>query len=308
MTLQISELTDSPFGARVSGIDPERISAVSDLRRIHQERLGLLCLEFDQLLSTEQLSALTTLFGDAEFAPGMITGYGKGDTKDGMPDDIESQVAAQRAQGRDPYLTLLGNVDAQGQQRDLDGSFYGDWEWHTDMSYIPLPPTFSLLNARQVPDSGGDTWFCNQILAARKLPEDLKQRVEGLTIKHDSTYGSSGALRPGMSPPSSPVTAIGHAHPILLEIPDGGEVALFLGRRTNAYIPGLELADSEVLLNELWRFATQPAFCYRHHWQAGEVVIWDNRMLMHRREPMHQEDSRLMWRTQTKGEALQSAG
>ena len=52
MTLQISELTDSPFGARVSGIDPERISAVSDLRRIHQERLGLLCLEFDQLLST----------------------------------------------------------------------------------------------------------------------------------------------------------------------------------------------------------------------------------------------------------------
>ena len=306
MALQISELTGSRFGARVSGISPGQISDVSDLRQLHLERLGLLCLEFDQLLKTEQLYALTTLFGDAEFAPGMITGYGKADSNDDTPVDIETQVAALRAEGRDPYLALLGNIDGTGQQRDMDQSFYGDWEWHTDMSYIPVPPTFSLLNARQVPESGGDTWFCNLILAGRALPGDLWQRVVGRPIKNDSTYGSSGALRPGMAPPSSPLTAIGHAHPILREIPETGEVALFLGRRTNAYVPGLKLADSEALLNELWAFATQPAFCYRHHWKAGEVVVWDNRVLMHRREPMNHGDSRLMWRTQTKGEVVQA--
>ena len=107
MALQISKLTGSRFGARVSGISPGQISDVSDLRQLHLERLGLLCLEFDQLLKTEQLYALTTLFGDAEFAPGMITGYGKADSNDDTPVDIETQVAALRAEGRDPYLALL---------------------------------------------------------------------------------------------------------------------------------------------------------------------------------------------------------
>jgi len=172
------------------------------------------------------------------------------------------------------------------------------------MSYVPVPPTFSLLHARVIPDEGGDTGFCSQVMAAQALPPELRARIGNLAAKHDSTYGSSGELRPGMSPPASPIEAMGHAHPILRKVPTTGEEAVFLGRRTNGYIPGLPLEESELLLDEIWAHATQPQFCYRHKWQVGQVVVWDNRMLLHMRHPVDEKHNRFMWRTQTKGEAV----
>ena len=118
------------------------------------------------------------------------------------------------------------------------------------MSYIAVPPTFSLLHARVVPDEGGDTGFCSQTMAARELPPALRKRVLGREIKHDSTYGSSGVLRPGMTAPDSPIEAIGHPHPIIRIVPETGQEALFLGRRTNAYVVGMPFDDSERLLDE----------------------------------------------------------
>ena len=67
---------------------------------------------------------------------------------------------------------------------------------------------------------------------------------------------------------------------------------------------GMSLEDSEAFLDEIWAHATQDEFCYRHQWQVGQVVVWDNRMLMHKRFPMDANDRRFMWRTQTKGEAV----
>ena len=185
-----------------------------------------------------------------------------------------------------------------------DRKFYGEWEWHTDMSYIPVPPTFSLLHARIVPATGGDTGFCSQVLAASALPDDLRREVSTLRIKHDATYTSSGVLRPGMSAPASPIEAHGHAHPVLRATPSGP--ALFLGRRTNAYVVGLPLDESEDLLNRLWAHATQEAFQYHHHWRVGQVVAWDNRMMLHMRHPVDETAARFMWRTQTKGEAVRA--
>ena len=172
------------------------------------------------------------------------------------------------------------------------------------MSYLPVPPTFSLLHSREVPDEGGDTGFCNQVMAAAALPPALRQGLLNLTLKHDSTYLSSGVLRPGMSAPKSPIEALGHVHPILRRVPSTGEEALFLGRRTNGYIVGLPLQESEQLLDEVWAHATQEQFCYRHRWQVGQVVVWDNRMLMHARHPLDANKRRFMWRTQTKGEEV----
>ena len=182
--------------------------------------------------------------------------------------------------------------------------FFGEWEWHSDMSYIPAPPTFSLLHSRRVPTEGGDTGFCSQVLAARTLPTELRARVEGHFIKHDSTYSSNGVIRPGMAVPATPVDALGEVHPILRQIPGTGQEALFLGRRTNGYVNGLSLDESEALLDELWAHATQPAFTYRHHWSVGEVVVWDNRVVMHRRHPVDADEIRFMWRTQTRGESV----
>ena len=176
------------------------------------------------------------------------------------------------------------------------------------MSYIEVPPTFSLLHARRIPEHGGDTGFCSQVMAAAALPTELRERILPLRLKHDSTYASSGVLRPGMEIPTSPVDAIGQVHPILRTVGSTGEEALFLGRRTNGYVVGLPLDESESLLDELWAHATRPEFTYRHRWEVGEVMVWDNRMLLHKRHPMDDADIRFMWRTQTKGEPVVAAG
>ncbi|MEM6499563.1 MAG: TauD/TfdA family dioxygenase, partial [Pseudomonadota bacterium] len=143
-------------------------------------------------------------------------------------------------------------------------------------------------------------------MAARALPPALREKALTHKIKHDSTYGSSGIPRPGMTAPASPVEAIGYPHPILRKVPSTGDEALFLGRRTNGYIMGLPLDESESLLNEIWSHATQEDFCYYHKWKVGQVVVWDNRMMMHMRKPFDETKARFMWRTQTKGEAVVS--
>ena len=306
-SLTITPLAGAPFGAEVVGLDPAAISEADRqaLWDAYRHRHGLLCFEFGRLLEADELHALTAVFGENEFAPGRINGIGRKAAPGEESLTVAEQVERLEAQGVDPYLTLLGNVDPRTNTKaDVDDKFYGEWEWHTDMSYIEVPPTFSLLHSRQIPDDGGDTWFCSQVMAAAELPAELRSRIQNLEIKHDSTYGSSGILRPGMTPPATPIEAVGHIHPILRTVPTTGDEAIFLGRRTNGYVPGLPLDESEALLDELWAHATDERFCYRHHWQVGQVVVWDNRMMLHKREPVPPSDVRFMWRTQTKGEAV----
>lgn len=310
MVLAVEPLSGTPFGGRITGVEPLTIddAIASEIRRASEQHHGTLVFTFDRLLDAPELHALTAVFGANEYAPGLITGYGRG-RADGEPErSVEEEEAALRARGIDPYLAFLGNVDpSTGDRRDAGELFYGEWEWHTDMSYIAVPPTFSLLHSRIIPAVGGDTSFCSQVLAAESMPADLRRRIEGRRIKHDSTYTSSGQLRPGLKPPASPIEAIGTYHPILRRLPDTGQEALFLGRRTNAYVEDLPLPDSEELLDELWAHATQDRFNYRHRWSVGEVVVWDNRVVMHLRHPFDADDIRFMWRTQTKGEPVVAA-
>lgn len=310
MTFTVESLNGSRFGARITGIDPGVISEeiAAQLRQISVEQHGVLVFDFGRLLEVDELNALTAVFGQNEFAPGYITGFGKGRVE-GEPElSVEEQVAALKARGIDPYLLFLGNADqATGEKKEVGDAFFGEWEWHTDMSYIPSPPTFSLLHSRQIPAQGGDTGFCSQVLAAETLPAELFQQIDGRRIKHDSTYSSNGAIRPGMTPPATPMDAIGHYHPILRQLPGTDQQALFLGRRTNAYVEGLPLDESEALLDALWAHATRDAFTYRHQWSVGEVVVWDNRVVMHCRYPVDPADIRFMWRTQTKGEPVMAA-
>lgn len=307
MTETIQPLEDARFGARITGVDPSAIDAeqAARLRQASVDHHGTLVFDFGRLLDTDELNALTAVFGDREFAPGMIVGYGRGPVEGDAERTVEEQVESLRAAGVDPYILFLGNVDPRtGERRETGEKFFGAWEWHTDMSYIPVPPTFTLLHSRRIPAVGGDTGFCSQVLAARTLPADLRARIEGRRIKHDSTYSSNGALRPGMTEPTTPIDAIGSYHPILRRLPGTDQEALFLGRRTNAYVEDLPLEESEALLDELWAHATQDDFTYRHRWAVGEVVVWDNRVVMHCRHPVDPADTRFMWRTQTVGEAV----
>ncbi len=307
MTVTLDPLDDAPFGARITGLAPRAMddTTAQQLRDACVTHNGVLVFDFGRLLEVDELNALTAVFGESEFAPGMIAGIGRRRAEDEPERSVDEQVEALRERGIDPYLMFLGNVDPRtGERRTTDDLFFGEWEWHTDMSYIPVPPTFSLLHARMLPPSGGDTSYASQVLAAASLPDALRRRIEGRRIKHDSTYTSAGMVRPGMTEPESPIDAIGTYHPILRQLPETGQEALFLGRRTNAYVEDLPLDESEALLDELWAHATQDAFTYRHRWSVGEVLVWDNRVVMHCRHPFDPDQRRFMWRTQTKGEAV----
>ena len=305
--LHTKPLEGANFGLEVLGLDPSNISDTdkAEILEANGRAHGLLCFSFDRLLQAQELHALTRVFGASEYAPGIINGLGKLPTREEEHLTAEQQIAIVIERGEDPFITYVGNVDPTTLDRiSMEEGFYGEWEWHTDMSYVEVPPTFSIMHARLVPELGADTGYCDQVMAAASLPKSLRDRVRNLKIKHDATFASDGSLRPGMDPTVSAIESVGYPHPVVRVMPESGEEAMYLGRRTNGYVPGSSLEESERLLDELWAHATQEQFCYRHRWQVGQVVAWDNRRLMHKRYPMDAELERFMWRTQTKGEAV----
>ena len=199
-----------------------------------------------------------------------------------------------------PEIYVVSNV--KGADGVPIGSL-GDGEatWHTDMSYLPEPPDASLLYSLEIPPTGGDTWLCGMDAAAASLPADLRRRVAGLSIKHDGTYNSGGYLRKGLTASDDPRTSTGTPHPILCVHPVTGKTTLYLGRRRNAYVMGLPLEASEALLDALWVHAAHREHSFAHQWRVGDVLMWDNRCTMHRRDAFDASARRIMHRTQIKG-------
>ena len=119
---------------------------------------------------------------------------------------------------------------------------------------------------------------------------------------HDFTLTSAGTLRKGFEPVGDVTEAPGARHPLIRTHPETGKSCLFLGRRTNSYILGLSVDESEKLLASLWDHATQQRFSWHHKWSVGDVVMWDNRCTMHRRDAFDNSDRRIMHRTQVRGD------
>ena len=115
----------------------------------------------------------------------------------------------------------------------------------------------------------------------------------------------TAAARPGARCLDDPRAAPGARHPVFRVQPATGRKALYLGRRRNAYILGLPLDESEALLDELWAQASRPEFTWGHEWQLGDTLIWDNRCLVHRRDPFDASERRMMHRVQVRGERPQ---
>jgi len=234
-----------------------------------------------QTLSDGELIAFSRRFGDLDWAPIQETGRR---FVEGLPE-----------------IYIVSNVTVNGQSIGSLGA--GEAVWHTDMSYLDVPPMASMLYALEVPPAGGNTSFCSMYAVYEALPDPLKRRIANLKIKHDGTYNSGGYLRQGVTATDDPRKSPGAMHPLVCTHPDTGRRMLYLGRRRNAYLAGLELADSEALLDELWDFVARPEFAWEHVWQVGDLVLWDNRCTMHRRDPFDAAARRIMHRTQIKGSA-----
>jgi taurine dioxygenase len=198
------------------------------------------------------------------------------------------------------YVMVISNVVENGIAIGQLGAY--EAIWHTDMSYIAEPPMASALYSLEVPASGGDTGFCNMYQAYETLAPDLKAKIQGRMCRHDASRNSAGELRRGFVDAPDASQTVGAEHPIVRTHPTTGRKALFLGRRRNAYIPGLKLAESEALLDALWAHATKDEFTWYQQWRVGDLVLWDNRAVMHRRDAFDPNARRVMHRTQIKGD------
>lgn len=193
-------------------------------------------------------------------------------------------------------ITVISNVRID--DKPIGGLGDGESVWHADMTYNPAPPRAALLHAQEVPATGGDTQFLNLYAAYEALPDDLRQTIADLECIHDASLNSAGELRLGFERVTDPQKTVGARHPLVRVHPVTGRRSLYLGRRRNAYIPGLTVADSEALLDTLWACATQERFTWRQQWQPGDLVAWDNRVSLHRRDAFDPRARRLMYRTQ----------
>jgi taurine dioxygenase len=211
-----------------------------------------------------------------------------------------------------PVITVLSNLDENGKpvkENVMLGSL--EVEWHSDNSYVEVPPAGSVLYSKEIPPNGsGDTSFNNQYLAYDELPDDLKKAIEGKVQVQDSSRDSSGTLRPGAKLPTKPSEVEGPRQPIVRVHPVTGRRTLYLGRHRvwpSNYIVGMSDEGSQELLKQLWAHATQPKYAWTHVWKVGDLLIWDNRCCLHRREEVDATQRRVMLRTVIEGEAVVGA-
>ena len=200
-----------------------------------------------------------------------------------------------------PEINVISNVKNE-QGTPIGNLGDGEAVWHADMTYLQLPPKAGILYALEVPENQGNTHFANMELAYSELPSRLKDKIDGKILIHDSAHNSAGMLRKGYSEVDNPSETPGARHPMVITDKNTNKKLLFLGRRPHAYIIGLELEESENLLNEIWEHATQEKFTWTQKWEKGDLLMWKNLNVLHKRDAFDPNTRRVMHRTQIKGE------
>jgi len=193
--------------------------------------------------------------------------------------ELESHVGRLRNGKRYPVINDITNKTPDGELIPSQVN-RGPNHWHTDKSYHAIPSAITMLHGKEVPSQGGETLFVNMKLAYEKLSPALKARIDGLKVQHS---WEANRINVGETPATEeqkkerpPVT-----HPIVRTHPDTGTRALFIGTHIDI-VQGMSREDSDALVEELMEHAIQPKFRYDHAWRQGDLVMWDNRSLMHR--------------------------
>ncbi|MGD8418248.1 MAG: TauD/TfdA family dioxygenase [Pseudomonadales bacterium] len=275
--MEVQPIKDG-FVAEITGVEVQHLSNAA-FEQLYAAWLeyGVLRLR-NQHIDEAQLQAFSARLGPLEEIP-----FGR-------------MSEADKAKVKNRYVTQLSNILVDG--KPIGGLGNAEASWHSDMTYIEIPPPASVLLGVEIPSTGGDTYFADQQAAYEALPDELKDRIADLTIKHDAAHTSIGKLRPGFEPFDDPRDAPGAVHPIVRIHDETGARVLYLGRREWAYIPGLSLEESEQLLDEIWHYAALPENVWKQKWQPYDLIIWDNRRVLHRRDDFPASSRRLMKRCQ----------
>ncbi len=168
--------------------------------------------------------------------------------------------------------------------------------WHTDSVFAPVPPALSILASQVLPDAGGDTMFANQHLAYETLSPGMRALAGTLRAGYYRA-ADMGRLMGDLS--GAVKTA---SHPVVRTHPETGRKALYLSYDPTVRLEGFSDAESREIITLFAAHATQPAFCYRHRWQAGDVLMWDNRCALHFAVHDYGEHERVHYRTTVAGD------
>ncbi|MEM6495339.1 MAG: TauD/TfdA family dioxygenase [Pseudomonadota bacterium] len=267
---------DTALGATVSGVQlgQAQDAEIEAIKQALDDNLVLVLHK--QTMTDDELVATSAKFGKLDI-PGV--------NPTGKPFHAEH-----------PEINVISNIMVDGQPAGNLGA--GEAVWHADMTYKDDPPRAAVLYALEIPPEGGSTYFANMYAAYDGLPDNLKDAIDGKAAIHDASHNSAGILRKGYEEVTDVRETPGARHPLARTNPVNGKRALFLGRRPRSYVPGLSVKDSDALLDQLWAHATQEQFVYRHNWQVGDVLMWSNLEVLHRRDPFDASARRRMHRTQ----------
>jgi alpha-ketoglutarate-dependent 2,4-dichlorophenoxyacetate dioxygenase len=272
-------------GARIEGVqlsrmDPATFKEVFDAFQEHS-----VLVFHDQHLTDDEQMELSRRFGPLE-------------------DTIKAPGKENRYHSK---LIDLSNIDP-----DRDGTLIG-WNdrrmlyqsgnqlWHSDSSFKPVPAMASLLSAREVPPVGGETEFASMRHAYATLPADLKQRLDGKVAVHSILY-SRHTIAPNLFDPDQADELPPVRQALVRANPVNGRPSIYVGSHA-WYIEGMPYEESRRLLDELLAHATRPALVYQHCWKQWDLVMWDNRCVLHRGRPWDAAvHTRVMRRTTIAGE------
>ena len=186
----------------------------------------------------------------------------------------EVQPSGQPGSKRHTVAHVISNLGQDGNPVDRSSSPVSNYRWHTDKSWRAVPPLSTMLYAVEMPPQGGDTEFANTRMAYAALPPDTRRRIAGLRVVF--CWGASGGRSVMAMREDPPVD-----HPLVRTHPETRQPALYLGNHTS-HILGMPEAEGKALLEVLLEHATQRRFVYAHRWRKGDLVMWDNRCLLHR--------------------------
>jgi alpha-ketoglutarate-dependent 2,4-dichlorophenoxyacetate dioxygenase len=219
---------------------------------------------------------------------------------------LETTIRTIASQPRDlPEISNLSNVDAEdrlipaGDRRNLFNA--GNQMWHSDSSFKRVPAMASLLSAREVPPEGGETEFASTRVAYERLPESLRRRVDGKVAVHSFVY-SRGLIGDALLPADHAAQVPPVPQALVRANPVHGRKAYFVGSHA-CEILGMPTDEARALLRDLLEQATCPELIYRHGWRPGDLVMWDNRCVLHRGRPWDESQyRRVMHRTTVAGD------
>lgn len=271
--------TGGALGAEVKGVDLAAPLLPKQLAKLRRAWLDHQVLIFhDQRLVDAQLVAVARVFGE--------------------PHVVE--VCEYDRTGLLPEIDVVSNVTKNGQPIGALGS--SEAAWHSDMSMFDYPAAGTFLYGAEIPETGGNTRFANMYVAYETLADEIKSKIEGRTSIHDIAYTAAGTVRAGFEAVTDKTKGPGAVHPIVETHAETGRKALFLGRQGCGYIHGLPVEESDELLDLLWRHMTKSEFIWEHRWSKGDVLMWDNRCLIHGRGSFASNARRVMRRVTVKGE------